>query len=55
MTKQTESKTFYGKTSNEAEENANKWLEGFLREDRSKRTAWNDAEGNYCVIVEGVK
>ena len=51
---ETKSKTFSASTNNEAEEKANKWLEGFHEEDRSKRTAWNGKDGEFNVRVTGV-
>lgn len=51
---QTKSKKFSASTSNEAEEKANKWLEDFHEEDRSKRTAWNGKDGEFNVGVTGI-
>ena len=51
---QTESKTFSAPTNNKAEERANKWLENFHAEDRSKRSAWNGKDGEFNVKVTGV-
>lgn len=51
---QTKSKTFSAPTNNEAEERANKWLEGFHEEDRSERTAWNGKDGEFNVRVVGI-